>query len=171
MRIVIAIFLLIISQNIVAQSKTNWGYMNGVIHLKKGDSIRCLIEKQLVYEQTLGYKLNEWGVVEEIPIAAVNYFEAGNKIFESVLLYGAFKLIERLDTGKISLYYFNEIKYGETKKSNSTGVKTKKGDIIIHYVVKQKQFIQEIKEPVFKPVLKQLFFDCERMAGKVSRGG
>ncbi|HRD57954.1 MAG TPA: hypothetical protein PK504_07875 [Ferruginibacter sp.] len=46
----------------------------------------------------------------------------------------------------------------------------KKGDIIIHYVVSKAGAVQEIKDSTFKPILKQLFSDCERMAGKVTRG-
>jgi len=43
----------------------------------------------------------------------------------------------------------------------------KKGDIIIHYVVSKAGAVQEIKDSTFKPILKQLFSDCERMAGPI----
>jgi hypothetical protein len=170
MKLLAPLFLLFFSSGLVAQKKTNWGFMPGIIHLKKGDSIVGLVEKQVVYDQTLLYKLNEQANTEEIPVSQVNYFTANNKTFGSVPLYNSYIIMELLDTGKFSLYTFNEIKYGETEKNKSTGVKTQKGDIIIHYVLTQPATVQEIKEATFKTLLKQLFSDCQRMAGKVTRG-
>jgi hypothetical protein len=160
----------IIATTSFAQTKANFGYMNGVIHLKNGDSIVGYIEKQVAYGQNLAYKIIENGKTEEIPVWQVNYFKAGNKTLTSIPLNNAAMLMEVIDTGKVGLYEFSEIKYRPAKYDRNTGLKTTNGDIIIHYVLKHPTAIQDIKETDFKAVLKQLFSDCERMVGKILRG-
>ncbi|RYD79068.1 MAG: hypothetical protein EOP53_10180 [Sphingobacteriales bacterium] len=170
MKILISLLFLLAPQAIHAQSKINWGFMNGVIHLKKGDSLLCLVERQVAYGQTILYKLSQNGDTKEISLAELNYFTANKKTFKVVSLNNGLQVMEVLDTGKIAIYTFNEIKYQPTKRNISAGTKTTKGDIFIHYVINKAGTIQEVKEPDFKVVLKQLFNDCQRMAGKVSRG-
>lgn len=144
--------------------------MNGVIHLKNGDSIVGYIEKQVSYGQNLAYRTIENGNTAEIPVWEVNYFKAGKKIFASITLNNNPMLMEMIDTGKVELYEFSEIKYSAPKRDRNSGLKTTNGDIIIHYVLKLPTATQEIKEPDFKVILKQLFADCERMEGKIPRG-
>ena len=170
MKFMMSLFCLLVTQATPAQKKTNWGFMNGVMHLKKGDSLVCLVEKQVAYGKTLLYKLSDQGSVEEIPLSELNYFVANNKTFKAVPLYNSFEIMELVDTGKITLYTFNEIKYQAPQRNPSTGNKTIKGDILIHYVIDKAGMIQEIKDTSFKLVLKQIFSDCGRMGGKVTRG-
>ncbi len=144
--------------------------MNGMIYLKNADSLVGLVEKQLVYGETLAFKQSDNGEIKEIPNAQVRYFIADNKIFESVPLNGRFMIMHRMDTGKMALHEYNEVVYGEEKYDRSLGRKTKEGNVIIHYVVSKPGMIQELKEPTFKGLLPQIFSDCQRMAGKVSRG-
>lgn len=170
MKLLVTIFFICIVSTCFAQSKTNWGFMDGVIYLKNADSLIGLVEKQLVYGETLAFKQSNNSELKEIPNSQVSYFIADNKVFESVPLNGRFIMMHRIDSGKMKLYEFNEVVYGEEKYDRSLGRKAKNGTVLIHYVVNKSGVIQEIKEPSFKVLLPQIFSDCQRMAGKVSRG-
>lgn len=152
----------------VAYSQTNFGFTEGTIVYKRGDSILCLLKREVNYGDVITYKTHQNAEESQVGSKYIKSIRMESKYLENIILENKEKLVTLIVAGKISLYNYVETQKGEPVKIPNTGggmfapIK-----VITHYIIKDGDKFQEIKEKSFKKTLNRLLPDCQLIITKI----
>jgi len=153
---------------IIANAQTSFGFREGTIIKKNGDTIRCYVEVAFSYENRVNYKFNQSDDANSLKIKDIKYVTLTPNRFENIQFGKRDKLMKIIEEGKISLYKYVEV--DDRVTSSNPGSTFKAGNFINHFVIKKDEFISEVTKTNFKKNLQKLFGDCENLSTDINKG-
>ena len=160
--------ILIILFSDIAYSQTNFGFTDATIVYKRGDSILCLIKREVNYGDAITYKMHQDADENQVGAKYIKSIRIASKYLENIVIENKEKLATLTMSGNISLYDYVETQKGEAVKiPNTGGGMMAPIKVIIHYIVKKGDQFQEIKEKSFKKSLTDLLVDCPEIIAKL----
>ncbi len=142
-------------------SQTNFGFTDATIVYKRGDSMLCLIKREVNYGDVITYKTHQDADENQVGSNYIKSIRIASKYIENISLDKKEKLATLILNGKLTLFNYVETKTGEAVKiPNSNGGMYAPIKVTVHYIVKKGDTFTEIKEQSFEKDLKSLLSDC-----------
>lgn len=152
----------------IAFCQTNFGFTDAKIVYKKGDSVLCLIKRELNYGDVITYKTNQDADEQQVRSKFIKSIQIDSKYIENITLDKKERLATLIVSGKLTLFKYNDIQKGDAvKMANSNGGRFSAIRVIEHYVVKNGDIFTEIKEKSFEKDLKSILADCATVITKI----
>lgn len=144
-----------------AYPQTNFGFAEATITYKRGDSILCLIKREVNYGDVITYKIYEGADERQIGSSYIKSIRIASKYIENILLDNKERLVTLVLQGKLTLFTYVETQTGQAVNiPNSNGGKFAPIKVVVHYIIKAGDKYNEVKEDSFEKDLKTLLSDC-----------
>ncbi len=144
-----------------AYSQTNFGFTDATIVYKRGDSMLCLIKREVNYGDVITYKIHQDADESQVGSSYIKSIRIASKYIENITLDKKEKLATLILNGKLTLFNYVETQKGEAVKiPNSNGGMYAPIKVTVHYIIKSGDIFTEIKEKSFEKDLKNLLSDC-----------
>ena len=152
----------------ITYSQTNFGFTDATIVYKRGDSILCLIKREVNYGDVITYKIHQDADESQVGSTYIKSIRIASKYLENITFENKEKLVTLVSAGKINLYDYVETQTGETVKiPNSNGGMFAPIKVTTHYIIKDDDKYQELKEKSFEKVLRELIKACPTIIAKI----
>ena len=152
----------------IVYSQTNFGFTDATIVYKRGDSMLCLIKREVNYGNIITYKIYQDADESQVGSNYIKSIRISSKYIENITVDGMEKLATLVLSGKLTLFNYVETQRGESVKiPNSNGGMYAPIKVIVHYIVKSGSKYTEIKEDSFEKDLKNLLPDCPAIISKL----
>ena len=157
---------------IIASARVNgqfsYGFAEGKITLKNGDTIHCFIERAIAYENEVYYKVKEDDVPRGLKVKSIKSLTLPFVYFENIQLGEKERLMSLLINGKVSLYKYIIIKEKVTFKTPETTGKA--ANFLNHFILEKGVTNLEIDEKTFADLSQKYFGDCLVLIDKIRNG-
>ncbi len=151
-----------------AYSQSDFGYLDATIIKKKGDSIICLIKREISYGDFITYKVTKDAYESQIATTDISCIKFAFKYLENIKIDNKEKLATLVVDGKTRLYNYVELQQGATREMpNSNGGMYTPHTMIVHYIIKRLDVYKEIRSKFFSYDLKPYIEDCNSLVTKI----
>lgn len=144
-----------------AYPQANFGFAEATITYKRGDSMLCLIKREVNYGDVITYKIYEGADERQVGSSYIKSIRIASKHIENISLDNKERLATLLLEGKLTLFNYVETQTGQAINiPNSNGGKFAPIKVIVHYIIKNGDKYSEVNEGSFEKDLKILLSDC-----------
>lgn len=164
---IIACFITLVLSN-YTQAQNEYGYLEGKIVKKEGDTIKCYIQMSPSYGSIIKYKLKSNSAELKIKLEDITFLLTPYNKFEKILYKNQKRLMTVLVNGKVILYSYMEYDEGIEKDYGINGVITTYKELA-SYIIKKDNVFYEVKHGNFKELLTSQFNDCNDVIMKINK--
>lgn len=151
-----------------AYSQNNFGFTDATIVYKRGDSMLCLIKREVNYGDVITYKVHQDADESQVGSIYIKSIRIASKYIENINLGKKERLATVILTGKLTLFNYVETQKGEAVKiPNSNGGMYAPIKVMVHYIIKSNNKYAEVKESSFETDLKNFLSDCPAIISKL----
>jgi hypothetical protein len=144
-----------------------YGFADGKIVTKKGDTINCLVEMAVTYGEQVSYKTKQRNAISSMQVTDIRSIQTPYTYWESIQVRERMLLMGLVVDGKARLFNHVIINKGKEKKASSGNVQFYDPPTVT-YVVQKGGIYTEVAEDDFKEKGTQLFKDCTILMEKIS---
>lgn len=154
-------------------SQPGFGFSEGTVFYKKGDSMLCLVKLSLDYGDTVIYKGYDGDTEKMLFAKNIKSIRLPYKHIENVPLdSGREKLSTLIVKGNICVYSYATITMGKAVPiPKSGGLKLTSGTTTPHFILKKDSVCKEIREDYFRRDIAPFIRNCPGMLKKLDTEG
>jgi hypothetical protein len=156
--LVFAIFILTIISNESVGQTTSFGFQEGTITTKDGNSIKGYVEFAVTYYSRVAYKMTQEGNELSIKSSEIKSIQTPYKYIENITLDNKERLMALVTDGHVRLFNHITVNPGQTKKGYG-GTYNFSAPPTIIYALKKGENLTEIVKKDFKSKLLELLND------------
>ncbi len=163
MRYFITIILFFSSFDTFSQT---FGFSEGTITYKRGDSILCLVKREFHFGDIITYKQYDDADEQQVASLYIKSIRIGTKYIENITIDNKEKLATLNVSGKVLLYDYLENQMGKTVEMSEGGRMTPY-KLVQHYIIKIDNKFVELSENSFEKKLSELLKECKSLTNKI----
>jgi len=149
------------------QAQEIYGFAEGQIIKKQGDTIKCLVSMTTSYGDVVKYKMKSNSPEITIKSSEVKLLKTPYNTFENISFGEKERLMTVMLVGKVTLYSCMFFYNPQTNYyKDNTAITTYSKDIT--YLIKKDDTINEIKNKNFKNLMTSIMSDCETVISKIN---
>ena len=148
-------------------SQTNFGFTDATIVYKRGDSMLCLIKREVNFGDVITYKVHQGASESQVGSSYIKSIRIASKYIENIVIANKEKLATLILSGKLTLFSYVETQKGDAVKMPNSGGMFAPIKVIVHYIIKSENTYTEIKEKSFEKDLIKLLNDCPVIISKL----
>ncbi|MDZ4714424.1 MAG: hypothetical protein SH819_03055 [Cytophagales bacterium] len=149
-----------------AFGQTNFGFSDGVILTKQGDSLKCLIEMAVTYEDKVAYKKTPSDFPLQIPTKEIHAMQTKYKYYLNIPVGKEEKLMSLMVDGKARLFTHVILNAGPSKPMGGGTAKMYQPPTVT-YVVEKDGDYHEIRKKDFVNQMTKLMGDSPQIVQKI----
>jgi hypothetical protein len=150
-----------------AYAQNNFGFADATIVYKRGDSMLCLIKREVNYGEVITYKIHQDADESQVGSIYIKSIRIASKYIENIAINNKEKLATLILSGKLTLFNYVETQKGEAVKFGSGGGMYAPIKVTVHYIIKSGSNFIEVKEKTFEKDLKNLLTGCPAIISKL----
>lgn len=147
--------------------QVDYGFGEGIIVTKQGDTIKCFVEMAVTYESKIAYKKAPQGEKLSIPSSDIKSLTTPYKYWENIQVGKKEKLMSLAVDGDAQLFNHVTINPGQSSPM-AGGTYTMNNAPTVIYMLKKNQVFYEIRKKDFKATIAALLSDCPTVINKVN---
>ncbi|MDZ4714421.1 MAG: hypothetical protein SH819_03040 [Cytophagales bacterium] len=161
------IFFLAMTLACNSTAQTNFGFGDGFIITKQGDTIRCQVEMAVTYEDKIAYKKNKDDYPLHILTKDIHAMKTPYKYLQNILIGKKELLMSLMVDGKARLYSHVIINSGQPKAAPG-GTMVLYQPPTVTYIVEKDKMYYEVKKKDFKTMMPKLLESCTSVTEKIA---
>lgn len=146
----------------------NYGFGEGMIITKQGDTIKCHVELAVTYGNKVAYKKSATGQQLSISAKEIKVLTTPHKYYENITLGKKERLMSLIVDGETKLYNHVTINAGPSKPEFGGTVSLYNAPTIIYALIKN-GVIYELRKKDFKELIGLTLNDCQSITDKVNK--